>query len=413
VRVTGLKSVLPLLLVVGLLVLVGPRLLEPPEEDGGGSVEPAPPAPAPFAEEETPAPSPPAPARLTGTVTGRPVPPGPGAWLSLTGARRRLRVPLGEGGRFEFPDVPPGRVMDLWLGPDPKGARLCLVAEKHSLEAGERRHLDLEVESRAAVRGTVTNGDGEPIEGAVVAVLRPGEDWRRPDIGVAARTGADGRFFVGISGEVPTSPLLLVAEKVADGYVLEELTVTPSELCLGTEIRVELEQGLSISGRVEGPRGEPIPDARVHLLEDLGEPAPSRRPLEGLVGTDEDGRFTDDAFRPGVYWVLATGTLGGKRIAAVRKGVRAGSGDVRVRVAGPISAEDVRLELVWNHGDDSEDWVEWAEFDADPEAEVADVPEGHYRLRLHRPGYRAYLGDLFFVRAGERHGPVRHALTPR
>jgi hypothetical protein len=451
-RVGGLKALVPLLLLLA-LVLSSPLLLDPGGERRPKARDPAPESAAP--DLPTRAPDPPpvgvAPASLTGYVTSQGEPPGEGAWVMLSGLLQELRVDLDEEGNFHFREVPAGVSLDLWLGPDWTGATICRVAGGIVLSPGEHRFLTLSAPWKTVVRGRIVDAAGNGLEGVRVAVLPPGVDWRE-SVPVAATTSREGRFFVGFEDGVVPELMRLVVDHVAKGFILEERLVDPRTPA-AREVEIVLLPGLAIAGRVLLPDGAPLANARVHLLEEfpgdggavvLPEERPevedpvvqgggdrarvvARLPCEGLVRTDEEGRFRDDAYRPGVYRIFASGEAGGVRFAVVREGVVAGSEDVEIRFPGfgsvklcfedgttgaPVRIIQGDLEFIYGHTGEEERFECWQSLEDRTELELEALPEGHYRVRVSAGGYESLLSDLIFVKAGTDLGLIRYRLTP-
>jgi hypothetical protein len=364
---------------------------------------------------------------LFGRVRGEPNPARAGAWIAILGAKRELRAHLSTDGSFRFTGVPPGKPLSLWLGPDTEGARLLCLLTDLTLSPGEQRELDLEVKIPATVCGRVTDADRNPVPDALVAVLPPVADWREVGIRVATRTGKDGRFYVAVADRSRMMPLRLVVDAVERGFVLEERILSPDEMAMGTEIAIELTVGLTISGRALGPKGQPIAGAQVHLLEAYDGDPGIRRPVEGRVTTAADGKFTDDAYRPGVYGLMLTGKLDGEEIALVAKGIRAGADDVVLRFDGfgslryrlvsdetgkPIEASEAGLEFIWDHTGAEERFVPWRTLNGRSGGIVRKLPQGHYRLWAIHPDCESFSSDLIHVKAGGEGNPVTFRLRP-
>jgi hypothetical protein len=417
--------------VVALLVLllgavIGSALLLSP---------PPPAAPAPSLPVETPPPRrtrrppPPIPAPLPAAVEGRVAGGsiGAGAWVALTGASCDLRVPLEAGGAFVFPEAPSGVPLTLWLGPDTDGTSLARLAKDLRLAPGERRRLDLAAPVKAALQGRVTGPGGAPVRGAKVAALDPRADWRE-QVPVAAVTGADGVFFVGFSPHDRPGPLRLVVDAVAQGFCLEERIVEVDPDYGPVAETIALTPGLRIGGRVFGPGDVPVPGAEVHILEKHPGDPMERRPVEGRVRTDPEGRFVDGAYRPGVYRVCVDGVQGGVRIAAVADPVTAGDEGVELRVRGfgrlrlefvsaetrePLTLDGGSLEFVFGHTGEEEEFAEWVDLSGRSAAEAERLPEGHYRVTAWCGDREELFSDLFFVAAGKDLGLLRFELAAR
>jgi len=368
------------------------------------------------------------PASLVGVIIADPNPIGAGAWVAISGVAEEIRVSLDEDGRFAFSEVPANQVLSLWLGPGMGGANLYRLRSDLVLSPGEHREIEIRVGMPSVIRGRVVDAKGEPLGGARVAVLPPQADWRETAVRVATTTDAKGCFYVGVEDFARVGPLRLVAEAVDRGYILEEMLIHPSEMEVGGEIRVELTMGLTISGVALGPKGRPIAGATVHILEDYEGPVSVRRPVEGRVRTDAKGRFTDDAYRPGVYRIFLEGRTKGGPVALVREGVRAGSKEVELRFPGygaldlsfvggvtgePVEPAEAVIEYIWGHTGDEEHYVEWDDLGGRSSAKLTRLPQGHYRIGAHHAEYESLFSDLIFVEAGAPGKPITFRLTPR
>jgi hypothetical protein len=414
---TGARRLAPILLLLAFATGGALWLARPPDIPREG-----PPLSRDRQPEALPPPAPPA--RISGRILGS----ASGAWLAVSGARETPRVYLDEAGAFDFAEVASRVPLSLWLGPDPDGASVCRLATDLILEPGEHRRLELRSECATAVRGLVKSREGAPLVDVRVAVLHPDRDWRQVSTPVAAVTGRDGRFFVGFREGTPPSALRLVFDRVAEGYILEERVVGAVSPGAGVELTVELEQGLEIAGVVLDHEGRPVTGATVHLREDYrGEPA-VRRAVEGLVTTDEEGRFHDDALRDSVYRIVVAGELEGVEFAAVKDGVHAGDtnvsisflgyGSARIAFADATSGEPVTLaggaiEFVYGVRGEEEWYVPWEFLPDKTEVALPRLPEGHYRVQASHPSYEPLTSDLLYVTANEDLGLVRFDLTPR
>jgi hypothetical protein len=423
-RVGGLKTLIPLLLLLG-IVLASPLFMKGDDEPARDREGPGPMAPDPE-PEPIPRPLPDAePASLTGHVQGDRGPTGAGAWVMLSGLAEEFRVVLDDQGNFDIRDVPAGIAFDLWLGPDPSGARICRLIDGLVLQSGEHRFLELVAPVETSIRGRVVDQAGRPLENVRVAVLPHRADWRA-SVPVAATTGKDGRFFVGFENQSVPRLMRLVVDHVAGGFMLEERLVAPRSASTG-ETEVILKPGKVIAGRVLLPDGAPLVGAKVHLLEDYPGDIKVRRPSEGLVFTDGEGRFRDDAHRPGIYRIFVSGDSGGRRFGVVTDGIRAGQENVEIRFPGfgsmkicfedrdtraPVKVIQGDLELIYGHTGAEEHYDCWQSLEGESEFDFPALPEGHYRVRISADGYESLFSPLVFVKAGVDLGLIRYRLKP-
>ncbi len=427
-RIGGLKTLVPFLLLLGLGLALAYFIAPgwgPASREGEPSPEaPGPTWPPPFPDSAPPVPDA-EPASLTGHVRGKTGPPGAGAWVMLSGLSREIRANLDQQGNFAFTDVPAGVPLDLWIGPDPSGSRICRLAEGLVLKPGEHRFLEVAAEFEVAIRGQVVDDAGRPLENVRVAVLPPLADWRTA-VPIAASTGPDGRFYVGFEGKATPDRMRLVIDHVAEGFILEERLVAP-RAASAREVRIKLKPGLTIAGQVLLPNGAPLVGAEVRLLEEYEGDVMARRPSQGLVKTDEEGRFRDDAYRPGVYRIFVAGESGGRRFGVVKDGVIAGREDLEIRFPGfgsvKIAFEDEitgaaievargDLEYIYGHTGEEEHYECWQSLERASEFDFPALPEGHYRVRVSTLGYEPLFSPLIFVKAGVDLGLIRYRLKP-
>ena len=160
--------------------------------------------------------------------------------------------------------------------------------------------------SEIAVKGYTKTRDGTPISGASVRGLlirHPGGHSELPGelVGLWTVESDDAGKFVVKAVPVPpdVNNCRLYIDAVADGFVDKPLAGLPLHGFIPsstTGARVDtlrMTRGSALTGRVVGPDGEPVADARVH---GLGAPVQRRRvrsvqPYRSRI-TDEDGRFT-------------------------------------------------------------------------------------------------------------------------
>ncbi|MFK8001513.1 MAG: carboxypeptidase regulatory-like domain-containing protein [Polyangiales bacterium] len=169
-----------------------------------------------------------------------------------------------DDGRYRIDDVAPG-VYELWAratherSPPRSGI---------TLEAGDALFVPLQMVPGDHVEGIVVNAEGAPIAGAEVLVVDGGLALAP----IRVTTGADGRFHI--------EPLLPVAYErsylaQATGYLPGQTGAAGSS----DELRIVLEPGATLRGRVVDERGRPVAGALVQWLM-------NRRPSPAAPGND-------------------------------------------------------------------------------------------------------------------------------
>ena len=150
----------------------------------------------------------------------------------------------------------------------------------------DRFELDLEI-GGAQVSGTVVDKDGgEPVSDARVMTRRG-----------SARTGADGRFSLAV--EVGQQELQAMAPDRMP--VVMPLNVGPAGL---SDVRVEMERGLELRGRVVDLAGRPAPGVEVATCD-------ASRVFSEVVNTLGDGSFRIGDLRDEPYTLASGSDLAG------------------------------------------------------------------------------------------------------
>ena len=196
----------------------------------------------------------------------------------------------------------------------------------------ERYELDFEVGEASVSGGVVDKESAAPVADAQVLLREPGPEGKSKGGGTS---GPDGRF------SIATEPGDYVLEARAIGHRPSSLAVTVGSSGL-SDVRLEMEAGLDIRGRVLDVSGRPAPDVRVYAVDSNGE-------VTSYIGGDArvlpDGSFhlTDLDSKP---YTLVSGS--GSAGFAMRAGVTPGGdpvtlalhpgGTILARVVGPDGA---------------------------------------------------------------------------
>lgn len=169
-----------------------------------------------------------------------------------------------DDGRYRIDDVAPG-VYELWAratherSPPRSGI---------TLEAGDALFVPLQMVTGDHVEGIVVDAEGAPIAGAEVLVVDGGLALAPTRV----TTGADGRFHI--------EPLLPVAYERS--YLAQASGYLPGQTAAGgsnDELRIVLEPGATLRGRVVDERGRPVAGALVQWLM-------NRQPSPAAPGND-------------------------------------------------------------------------------------------------------------------------------
>lgn len=300
----------------------------------------------------------------------------------MTGASADERVATGADGRFTLPDLTPGAVVDLMFQAAGFAQETVM-----GVTAPTERPLLVELAASAVVAGRVVDALGAGIAGATVQAETdeaglPGR--RRYDSRPAyAQSGEDGGFVV---EGVPPGAVRLAAN--AGGFRpgrSTALELAPGERREG--LRIELERGGSLAGRVTGPDGQPLAEAMVNaasnlVWHDLGE------------RTDGDGNYRIDGLPEGVLQVRA---MHPDFLPAVRE-VTVGSGDLRLdlrleaghRVSGRVIDEaGAPLAGAWVRigGSPMGGMIRPVSSRADGSFEIDGVAPGTWRVGASKEGY--------------------------
>ncbi|TAJ15998.1 MAG: carboxypeptidase regulatory-like domain-containing protein, partial [Planctomycetota bacterium] len=168
--------------------------------------------------------------------------------------------------------------------------------------------LRIELGAPSSVRGRVLDGDGKPIEGALVVcealAPSPALPMRPEELPAAlwggARSGADGAFEL---VDVPLGMRRVIA--LASGYAAR--SSASFELRAGEPLRIGdivLGRGGAIAGRVERGDGAPWPNVRVLASSMNFDGAPL---LFDMCDADADGRYRIEHLPAGPYVAMHFG----------------------------------------------------------------------------------------------------------
>ena len=194
-------------------------------------------------------------------------------------------------------DLTPGKYQDCMVGhgryrrAQPKQAVM-------DIQQGATKRLDFSLTPALVLTGTVRDVAGRPVEGAVMTVLPTGR--RSPH-----KTDTRGKFNIvwdpGPRGG-QSNVCLLARHKERDLAVA--IPITPDDKALD----ITLTQGVTFTGRLTDPEGEPLPgaDVRVAILE-MGW---FERIDEKDSVTDGEGRYEVNAVALGRRYIVTGSTDG-------------------------------------------------------------------------------------------------------
>lgn len=156
--------------------------------------------------------------------------------------------------------------------------------------------------------GIVYSPQGEPLEGAAVALAKPDATGNSDDeeaiqdffteamLGERVYTDETGRFTL---DNVPDGPQTVVVTHESYVQFQEDNAVVPQGEQL--ELSITLSQGLSIRGTVVDPLQTPVPEHFLFLRSDVSGISKTAR-------SDEYGRFEFTGLTPGSYRILSAGS---------------------------------------------------------------------------------------------------------
>ncbi len=164
------------------------------------------------------------------------------------------------------------------------GANVQVRAGSASVE------IYLRAKGEVAVHGMVHDESGEPLDRVLVRLLGADE----------TRSGADGAYRV--AGPWPKAGQAPVVEFRHPEYLVKRRALTSSSTGSGSEVRLDVrleprEASAVLAGRLTGPAGESIADARIWLSS--SSPSVHRQTM-----TDGGGHFMMNELEPGGHFLL-------------------------------------------------------------------------------------------------------------
>jgi len=228
------------------------------------------------------------PSDLTGVVVDRRGVPLPDvlviAWPKGKRGDAVAQARTGDDGHFLLPGLRPDR----WMLLVETGGLGTLETERQVPDDGPAR-LMLEGESRS-LSGIVVDGLGRPVRDAEVTLGGPGLRWTR-----AATSDANGIFVLGGLGNGRFTLRAIRGQHASAAAVV----VFEVGMRAPVHVRLALQPGAKVEGRVVDDTGRPLAGAAVDVMvmpfDDL--------PISGQSG--RDGRFELGPVAPGRYQVLA------------------------------------------------------------------------------------------------------------
>ena len=163
------------------------------------------------------------------------------------------------------------------------------VGESVTVVAGKGQWIEVQLTPTPKVTGTVSDPDGEPVEGAIVTVL--------PNSGQVATSNAQGEFEVnlgaGWGGRAQEDLVLMVCHAGRDLAAAMGVEADATD-----PVAVKLVPGAAVAGQVVDPKGQPIANAAVHVA--LRSASWSASLLRSHAAkTDADGRYEIKALPSG------------------------------------------------------------------------------------------------------------------
>ncbi len=305
------------------------------------------------------------------------------------GPLRRVRPPVttGKDGTFRFEKLEGGKGYSIVVE---HGAYSKLEVPGLVLPADVETKLgDIMLKSGAEIGGVVARVDGKAVEGAQVRVVPSGGSIRPlMDRAPAKVVLTDEHGVYKVRNLTPgTYDVLVMTREYRQGQRLNVFVTTPGATA---KVDFALEPGVTISGRVSDPLGQPIEGAAVEVQDQaLG------NHLMTIALSDSEGRFRATGLGPGKYRLRATREGYSEAVAADVPGGRADVGltmEQNAAITGfvldgdtnePIKSFGLILVMCEKNGVETEPLRPMQSFQRtkDGSFTIEDVPPGHYNLQ--------------------------------
>lgn len=345
-----------------------------------------------------------------------------------------LQVKTDENGRYHFSKVPAAKTHVLTVD-HPEFVRATL--NDVSARAEEERELDpITLEPGGSVTGRVVDVDGRGVSTAQVTYQPVRSQMTIIGLSDSAvsipprSTETDDAGFFELRGIEPgTHRMSASAEDLLDG--LSDPVALEANARVDN-VTIELDTGVSITGQILSPKGQPVADAKVRINRrfDGGfsfdpDQSPTNIFRSRETMSDASGRFAFRALHPGTYDVTASA----EGFATVREErVTAGEGPLVLELATPgrvigivtdattgQPVTEFQAELAKESsgprrrrsGDDSQ------KFEAkDGRFAIEDVEPGTYHLKVVSPRHASFQYGPFEVESGRATLEIPCPLAP-